>query len=490
MTAPTAAQLRRMASNPATFRRHLRIEDDRQLGDCLDDWQAADFEATDPAWMRIAGVSVDHVPFWRAWHERPRGHSKSQDAALMALWALAFARRKIVGVVCATDRDQAGLIRQGMDRLISLNPWLAEVVEVSQFKAVGKRNGAELTILSSDVASSWGLLVDFAICDEVSAWPNDGLWVSILSTIAKKHEALLLVALNAGSQSHWSYETRGRIDDDPAWYFHALPDSCASWVSRERLEEQERLLPPAAFDRLFRNVWAAGDGDLLDANMLAACICRDLSLSGHPRPNHAYALGLDLGLRRDRSAVSIVSRTPQGRFDCVHTHHWTPSPDEPISVATVRDYIRQLHSQFGFTRGYADPWQGEMLRDELVAAGVPLDLYTLSEPGWDALARHVINVFKEGRTLLPDGNALLLNELQHTRIIEKTSGRLRFDWPRQGNSHGDVAMSYCLALMAAKSATAEQQSFEIGDYGLGRAPRSTRPVRQMTGNVWGRKNHL
>ncbi len=104
-----AKTLQSMAVSPAEFRRHLLIDTDdgpRPLAACVDDWQMTDFEALDPAWRRIAGQDIE-VPYWRGWLERARGHSKSQDCSLMALWALAFSTRRVTGVVCACDRDQA-----------------------------------------------------------------------------------------------------------------------------------------------------------------------------------------------------------------------------------------------------------------------------------------------------------------------------------------------------------------------------------------------
>ena len=61
--------------------------------------------------------------------------------------------------------------------------------------------------MASDVASSWGLLIDFAILDEVSMWPTDAMWIFLVSA-AEKKDCLLLAAMNAGFQESWTYETR------------------------------------------------------------------------------------------------------------------------------------------------------------------------------------------------------------------------------------------------------------------------------------------
>jgi hypothetical protein len=42
-----------------------------------------------------------------------------------AAWVLFASRRKLDGVACAADKDQAALILDAIDRLLRLNPWLS-----------------------------------------------------------------------------------------------------------------------------------------------------------------------------------------------------------------------------------------------------------------------------------------------------------------------------------------------------------------------------
>src|SRR5262245_24318961 len=108
--------------SPAQFRASLVIDHDgKAVPFKPDPWQEADFVALDPAWLRLAGFAVQGDPIKRAWQERPRGHSKTSDLALMAAWALAFSPRPIKGVAAASDRDQSGRIRDAIATLCRLN---------------------------------------------------------------------------------------------------------------------------------------------------------------------------------------------------------------------------------------------------------------------------------------------------------------------------------------------------------------------------------
>ena len=83
----------------------------------------------DPAWRRVVGQEVE-PKYLRAYLERGRGHSKSTDLGAAATWALFASRRKLSGVCCATDKDQAAIIRDAISTLLRLNPWLSQVLKV------------------------------------------------------------------------------------------------------------------------------------------------------------------------------------------------------------------------------------------------------------------------------------------------------------------------------------------------------------------------
>src|SRR5262249_27823400 len=159
--------------------------------------------------------------------------------------------------------DQAKLLRDSIATLARLNPWIGGILDVQAFRVVNTRGGAALDILSSDVATSYGQLPDFVMADELTHWQKEDLWSSLLSAATKRGNFIMVVGMNAGFSESFAFTTREKVRTDPAWHFQVLDGPRASWISPERLEEQQRLLPAVAYDRLWLNRWSMGSGDAI-----------------------------------------------------------------------------------------------------------------------------------------------------------------------------------------------------------------------------------
>ena len=78
-----------------------------------------------------------------------------------------------------------------MDTLVRLNPWLGEILTVEAHRVLNAASGhpgegGTLTIEASDVGSSYGILPDLIVADELVHWQGDGgLWNSLISSAAK-----------------------------------------------------------------------------------------------------------------------------------------------------------------------------------------------------------------------------------------------------------------------------------------------------------------
>ena len=222
---------------------------DRPFGEIIQPWQARDFRVLDPAWQKLAGLPVD-TSICRAWIERPRGHAKTSDMAMQIAWILRFANRPLSGIVAAADQDQAALIRDAFARLVHLNAWMFEPLTMLKHRIENRETGSRLTVISSDVQSSWGLLVDFVICDELCHWPKPDLWYSLLSSAAKRPHCVLCVLTNAGIGQGWQWTVRESArknsqTENPMWAFSTLDGPQAPWITRQHLSEQRALLARA-----------------------------------------------------------------------------------------------------------------------------------------------------------------------------------------------------------------------------------------------------
>ncbi len=498
-TAKQKQTLERLRRDPAAFRAVLLIDSDagpQKLGAICDDWQRRDFESLDPAWRAVAGVGNVANPVLRAWLERSRGHSKTSDIAVMLTWVLFASARRLSGIVAAADRDQARLLRDAVSKLVQLNPWLKEFITVQEGRILNPHTDSTCDVIASDVASSYGLLCDFIIADEVCHWRDRGLWDSLLSTAAKRKTCLLLAITNAGCIETWQWTVREAVRNDPSWYFSRLDGPKAKWITPDRLAEQRRLLPDLAFRRLWLNVWAGGSGDAIHPDDLTAA----LTMTGpmlSAEQGWAFVAGLDLSVSRDATALvtlainvgwTEVKEAPQrqrapinralidagllapsrneepqyihhpgtGRVRLAAVEVWEPSNGVRVELTAVEAAIIATHERFGLSALAADPFQAALMIERLQKRGLPV--YMLDQTGitLQAQASAVLDAFKERIVdLFPHDQ--LLADLGGLQIAERNYG-YRLVSPRangantNATAHGDTATGFSIGMLTAKRA--------------------------------------
>ncbi|NNJ27126.1 terminase large subunit domain-containing protein [Alienimonas chondri] len=464
-----AAALDAASADPRAFRAALSLEPGGpSFGEAMLPWQRADFVALDPAWCRVAAVPVPEgyvtsgSPARRAWLERPRGHSKTADTAVMLAWVLRFARRPIRGVVAAADKDQAGLVRSALAALVRANPQVLGSLNVGAERIVNPATGARLDVLSGDVGSSYGLTPDFVICDELCHWADAGLWHSLLSSAAKTPGCLLVVLTNAGWGRDWRWTAREAARTREDWMFRRLPGPCAPWVMPAALAEQRALLPEPVFARLWLNEWQANSAAAFFTPTEVAA-CEDVSLDVHPvgRPGVRYAAGVDYGEKRDRTACCVAHRCPRsGRIVVDRLDVAAPTPDRPVPVSWVEDWILKVAAKYPGVRVVADEYQLAGLAQRL-AGRVRIERFAFAAGrGNDDLARGLRTAVYGGRLAFRPGAGSvgshlrdttettddLAAELRALELIERPGGRVRFDHPPGG--HDDRAFALSLAVWA------------------------------------------
>lgn len=462
----------RYAANPSAFRNDLIVDVDgiaRRFGDVQDPWQRDDFAALDPALMRCNGRSKSNSKT-RAYFERPRGHSKTTDLAVTCCWALAFATRPLKGYAFAADRDQAALLKDAMATIVRLNPWLGEILDVQKNLVLNIARGhpgagGRLEIFTSDVASSYGILPDLIIADELTHWEGDGaLWHSLISSAAKRSNCLLAVISNAGFADSWQWKVREAAHTDCGWIFSRLDGPRASWMTPERLDEQRRMLPNVAYMRLWENQWSSGGGDALTPEQIAAAFRSELlPMTGSER-DWSFVGGVDLGLTRDGSAVVVLAIGKfgsifSGKIRLAYAKLWRPVLGKKIDLMEVERHILALNQQFDLEAVAFDPWNCELLAQRLEfhqnRFGRQDRIPTNSEP-WmreippvasnlREIATLVIESFTDRRLQLFPCEALQ-RDLLKLRVEEKPYG-CRLTSPRDGEGHGDLFSAFSLALL-------------------------------------------
>ena len=376
--------------SPAVFRKAVNLTSDRTIPFevVMQPWQAIDFAALDDAWTQLGnvfatgeprhsgeprgvspwvtsrcrtnevtgGLTPPRSPIRRAYIERPRGHSKTADMAIQIAWILQYAKRPLRGLAVAADKDQATLIHDAVARLAEFNRDLLPDLRFTADEIRNERNRAKLTVISSDVASSWGALPDFVICDELCHWEKPDLWHSLISSAAKQKHCVLTVLTNAGVGRDWHWEVRENARRSPRWHFSTINDPQAPWIDPADLEEQRAQLPPAVFDRLWRNIWQHSDGEFVTLEEAAACRDESLTEQSHGRPGTRYFAAIDYAEKHDYTAAALVHREGN-RILVDRLDVWVPTPSEPVRIEWIEAWMTDIAAKFHDVSFVVDEYQ-------------------------------------------------------------------------------------------------------------------------------------
>ena len=374
--------------------------------------------------------------------------------AVQLAWALLFADRPLRGIAAAADREQAHLISDAVRTLAVANPWFRDELRFRQNVIENPKNGSRLDLISSDIASSFGLTPDFVICDELSHWPNEGLWHSLASAAAKKPHCLLAVLTNAGVGRGWQWQVREAARTRAEWYFSTFDGPRAPWIKASDLEEQRAILPVSVYDRLWNNRWQDAAGDFLTLVEVAACRDAGLAESVRGRAGARYIAAIDYAEKQDLTAAVLLHREADrlvvDRLDVA-----VPKPDAPTLVAWVEDWISRIAAAFPAVTFVIDEHQlvGTMQRFGARYRFIRFP-FAAGKGNHDlalTLRRLIVHrqlAWYAGCGALPDDPTdNLETELASLVLRHSPSGRLRFDHPTGG--HDDRAFALAAAAWQA-----------------------------------------
>lgn len=455
----------RMATDPEYFRQCVRIDHDGDIVPFVpDDWQEADFMAMDPAWKYAIGIGTQ-PQIQRGLFERPRGHSKSTDMGLMAAWALRYSPKRIRGIAAAGDRDQAEFVKNSIRSILDCNQFLkAEPLRVGKGQTItyspgllirknvveNPRTGSELEIISSDAGTSFGDIPVFIIVDEITHWDDTPekakFWQALLSTAAKKKRCVMVVICNAGFTEHWAYkEVHQKVMTLPKWHFCHLQGPRSTWITEDRLKEQESLLPLPEYERLWLNSWCLGTGDALSAVDINAAIKADGPMLGN-EAGWSFMGGIDLAVKKDLAAVVVVGKHMYGGVRLAHVKAWKAPRGGLIDLTAVRSYVAQLHQQFRCYY-YFDANQSILMSQDLAKLGVWMEAIPFQGKAATEMATAIMDLFTSRNITLYNDEELIA-DLRRLRLESKPVGyRLVAD--RTAHGHADRGFAFALAVLAA-----------------------------------------
>lgn len=380
----------------------------------------------------------------------PRGHDKSSAEGRLASHALCFSKRKIEGYLCAADGDQGELLLRAMQDEAKLNPWYAEKLDFKRGEVVGPMG--RLEVVPADAGSAYGFRGNLFIMDEITHWKNDKMWGAIVSGRHKRPDSLLVCITNAGTLGSWQdvFVRQVAYRSPEKWCVFERPGSLASWLTPESIAETAASLPEPMVRRLLQNEWIdpAEDSGYLTGPAVDACEDESVPFVGVPIRGAQYVCSVDYGETKDRCVVTILYKDRGGEVKIAEMNVWRGSPQSPVQVEEVENWVLQRNKSFRYRMLVADPHQMVGSLQKWEKAGIPVKKF--SPRGGAANLELATNL----RTLVFNGKLKynprhgyhLSDELKHL-VVKMTPAGWRMD--HKVSFHDDQAVSIGMGALEA-----------------------------------------
>jgi hypothetical protein len=405
---------------------------------------------------QVAGIR-DYTGPRAFWNIASRGYDKSGSIARMVAWAVSYSRFPMEIVVAAGDQDQASILYDAAKRECELNPWIRGRIRFKTKKIEGIRSGSVVKILTADAPSSYGLRPDLIICDELTWWEKRDLWDAIFTARQKRPKCVMVVISNAGMLRTWQHDLYMGAKGDPSWVvWETDPRTNPTWMNREAIEQDAKLLPKSVAKRLYYNQWIdpSEEAGYLLRSEISACLRQGMEAHKEQQEGCTYALSIDYGPRKDRTCLSVLHQDRDALFYIDECKVIQGTYDNPVRIAEVENWIENKLEAFPQAGLIVDPYQlegtiqrfGDRCSVTRYQARGPVGNYHMAE----LLRTSVLGQ----RLLWPPGIGAHPNrveddfaeELCNLIIKQLPSGKYRFD--HESGMHDDRAVAVGMALLA------------------------------------------
>ncbi|OBK42077.1 terminase TerL endonuclease subunit [Mycobacterium kubicae] len=328
----------------------------------------------------------------------PRGQGKSTLLAALAVWAtfdVNSTGQPSVPIMATTVGQAQRSVFNVAAAMCTAEPLLDDRCLVYSANAnariVVSYNGGECFPIANEVTGLQGLDPTLAIVDEIGFQPLES-WSAMVLASGKRSISLVCGVGTPGldrersalwhlrstyldgatppgfSFTEYSAPENCDVRDRKAWHV-ACPALAGGYQAIDALETAVEMTPESHFRVFHLGQWVDGTDSWLGTDgrkVWEALACRYELRDGAPT-----WVGVDIGLKRDSTAVVVAQRRPNG---VLHTEAriWMPLADNAIDVSDIMAHIRELDRRFDVIEVAFDPRLFELPAVQLADEGIAM----------------------------------------------------------------------------------------------------------------------
>lgn len=427
-----------------------------------------------------------------AWLVVPEGNGKTTLLAGIALYHCEFQPFAVVPVAAAS-REQAEIMYRQAEGFVLRSPRLHELVHSPIQEAKGKRKtdvprflclegyrrinhhaGGRIQVFAADDRTGDGIIPTLGIIDEPHRQRDLSLYRTWSGKLAKRKGQIAAIS-TAGEPTSDFEVTRQRIrqgaedltregaflrakTDRLILHDWALPEDADpddivavkganpfSGITVEMLTEKHGSMTMTRHHwlRFVCNRPTEDDDVWLGPN--ARLIWGDLRDPYLPKPKALTWVGLDVGIKRDSTALVAIQKRPDGHFHA-WCRLWVPTEDKPVDVTDVMQELRRLAKDYRLAAVSFDPRLFDVPAKMLADEGLPMREVPQSAERMTGICGDALEVIKRGE-LHHDGDEAFSSHV--LSAVPRFNGR-GFTLEKS-KSHGriDAAIALVLAIQEA-----------------------------------------
>ncbi len=160
-----------------------------------------------------------------------------------------------------------------------------------------------------------------------------------------------------------------------------------------------------------------------------------------PQPGTKYVVGLDIGLKHDRT-VATVCHLEDKTVVVDRQETWQGTRNNPVRLEDVEAWLYETVRAYSRASVVCDPWQAAHLTQNLRNRRVRIQEFPFSAQSVGRLAITLYRLLRDHQVALPD-DPDLIDELVNVKLVDPAPSSYRID--HDASAHDDRVISLALA---------------------------------------------